>query len=94
MPQVWVTYQELGELLDSNEHAARGRAIQCGWRRRECRDGLARVKLPPAMAHEYMMSYALATHGGTGADELTAFPSDGEQAREGKVRRNLRHLVW
>jgi hypothetical protein len=95
MPQVWLTYQELGELLDCDEPAARDKSIQSGWRRRACRDGLTRVKLSPAMAHEYMAIYASATLGNAGPDQLIASLREVlQQAHEGKVRRNIKYVVW
>jgi hypothetical protein len=69
MPQVWVTYKELGQLLDCDASAAREKSIECGWRRRVCGDGLTRVKLSPALAHEYMLSYALAARRDAGVDQ-------------------------
>jgi hypothetical protein len=95
MPQVWVTYEELGELLDCDAAAAREKSVSCGWRRRVCGDGLTRVKLLPAMAHEYMVSYANETQGVAGADQLIASLRDVlQREREGESRRNIKRLAW
>lgn len=60
MPQVWLTYRELGDVYGMSEDDARAQAIDSGWPRRKSSDGLSRVKLPPAAAHEFMMAYAAA----------------------------------
>ncbi len=95
MPQVWLTYEELGELLDCEASAARDKSVQAGWTRRQCRDGLTRVKLLPAMAHEYMTSYVRAFQESARVDRLVAPLRDIlQQADEGRVRRGLRHIAW
>ncbi len=58
MPQIWLTYDELGATFGIAPDQARSGAIEAGWPRRRCSDGLARVKLPPAAAHEFMLAYA------------------------------------
>jgi hypothetical protein len=57
MPQA-LTYAELGELTGRTAEAARNGVVAGQWSRRRCSDGLTRVKLPPALAHEFMCSYA------------------------------------
>lgn len=47
MPQIWMTYIELGSLLTCTPHQAREQAIAIGADRKRSRDGLSRVKLPP-----------------------------------------------
>jgi hypothetical protein len=58
VPQVWLTYQELGNAFNCDPGSAREAIILNGWSRRRCSDGLTRVKLPPASAHQYMIEYA------------------------------------
>jgi hypothetical protein len=58
VPQVWLTYEELAEMFTLDAQTVRSEVIAHGWPRRRCSDALTRVKLPPAAAHEYMVSYA------------------------------------
>lgn len=58
MAQVWLTYAELGELARCSAATARSRAIRAQWVRRRSRDGHTRVKLPPELAHHFMLAYA------------------------------------
>jgi hypothetical protein len=58
MPQIWLTYNELGQLFHCNALAARRAAERNAWPARRSSDGNIRVKLPPAAAHEFIMSYA------------------------------------
>jgi hypothetical protein len=58
VPQVWLTYEELAEMFALDAQTVRSEVIAHGWPRRRCSDALTRVKLPPAAAHEYMVSYA------------------------------------
>jgi hypothetical protein len=60
MAQIWLTYEEMGALFDRSASAARDHAIEGGWARRRCSDGLTRVKMPGGSAHHYMISYATA----------------------------------
>jgi hypothetical protein len=68
MPQIWLTYDELGTFFGLSAEAARGDAIERGWSRRRCSDGLTRVKMPPGTAHLYMMTYARDAQDGARAD--------------------------
>ena len=45
MPQIWMTYDEIAELIGSNADAARAQAMHRSLDRRKSRDGLTRVKL-------------------------------------------------
>jgi len=54
MPQIWMTYIELGSLLACAPHEARDRAISIGADRKRSRDGLSRVKLPPSWAELFI----------------------------------------
>jgi hypothetical protein len=58
MPQVWLTYKELGDLYACDVTVAQAEVIQKEWPRRSCGDGRTRVKLPVGAAHEFMLSYA------------------------------------
>jgi hypothetical protein len=58
MPQVWLTYEELGEMMKREPSEIRIAVIQNDWPRRRSGDGLVRVKLSPTLAHEFMLAYA------------------------------------
>ena len=45
MPQIWLSYVELGSLLQCRPDEARSLAITTGADRKKSRDGLSRVKL-------------------------------------------------
>src|SRR3954463_2088968 len=45
VPQVWLTYQELGAMFALNPQTARSEVIANGWPRRRCSDAQTRVKL-------------------------------------------------
>lgn len=45
MPQIWMTYDEIAELIGSDADAARAQAMHRSLDRRKSRDGLTRVKL-------------------------------------------------
>ena len=69
MPQIWLTYDEMGHHLRTSAAAARDRAIEAGLDRRKCSDGLTRVKLPADMAAAYLVDYLL-DHGPAPLDAL------------------------
>ena len=54
MPQVWLSYAELGAHLRCSPEKARENVGRSGWSRRRCSDGLTRVKLPPVVMSEYV----------------------------------------
>ena len=54
MPQIWLSYHELAAFLGCAVEDARPAAIDGGWSRRRCHDGLTRVKLPSSEAGRYM----------------------------------------
>ncbi|GGE49011.1 hypothetical protein GCM10007276_27660 [Agaricicola taiwanensis] len=58
MPQIWLTYEEAGDLFGCDASTARDRAIASGYARRKCSDGQTRIKLSLSAAHDYMMAYA------------------------------------
>jgi len=68
MPQIWLTYDELGSFFGLSPDAARGDAIERGWSRRRCSDGFTRVKMPAGTAHLYMMTYARDAQDGARSD--------------------------
>jgi hypothetical protein len=58
MPQIWLTYAELSELLKCDLSDVRQAVTDNEWPQRKSGDGRMRVKLSPALAHQFMMSYA------------------------------------
>ena len=58
MPQIWLTYDELGALSSRDGASAREAVIDQGWQRRRCHDGQTRVKLS-AEATELYMAYRI-----------------------------------
>nr|WP_246789805.1 hypothetical protein [Bradyrhizobium sp. CCBAU 51765] len=56
MPQIWMTYDELGALCGCSAMEARDRAIHLSLDRRKSRDGMTRVKLDPALMVEFFAS--------------------------------------
>jgi hypothetical protein len=70
MPQVWLTYEELGNLLKCQSSEARRAVIEHEWPRRRSGDGVTRVKLSPALAHEFMLNYAATRRGELSTDEM------------------------
>ena len=56
MPQVWMTYQELGDLAGIGPQEARDFAIARVWGRRRSQDGLTRVRLPQDLVNAYLLS--------------------------------------
>jgi hypothetical protein len=60
MPQIWLTYDELGAFLGCSPERARADAAENGSGRRRCHDGLTRVKLRPATAVAFVEGLAAA----------------------------------
>lgn len=58
MPQIWLTYDEAGDLFGCDAATARERAIASGYDRKKSRDGQTRIKLSLSAAHDYMVAYA------------------------------------
>jgi hypothetical protein len=58
MPQIWLTYAELSDLLKCELSQVRQAVIDHSWSQRKSGDGRMRVKLSPALAHQFMMNYA------------------------------------
>lgn len=55
MAQIWLTYGELAQAFGGTPYEAREAAIENGWARMKGRDGIAHVRLNPAMAQEYLV---------------------------------------
>jgi hypothetical protein len=72
MPQVWLTYEEAGRFFGCDADEARTQVSERGLSRRRSRDGLTRVKLDPAAAHEFMMTYATGAGMETATDAMVA----------------------
>ena len=56
MPQIWMTYDELGALCDCSSNDARLRAIHLSLDRKRSRDGATRVKLDLALTAKFFTS--------------------------------------
>jgi hypothetical protein len=55
--QIWLTYSELSELLKCELSDVRRAVTENEWSERRSSDGRLRVKLSPALAHQFMMNY-------------------------------------
>ena len=60
MPQLWLTYQELGDALGCAPTQARQTAIGEAWIRKHSSDGNTRVMLPTDMMRSYFEQQAFA----------------------------------
>lgn len=67
MPQIWLTYSEMGRFLNTSAEEARDGAIEARLDRRQCSDGHSRVKLPADMIDGYLL-HSLAERSGVSAD--------------------------
>ncbi|MFL9823955.1 hypothetical protein [Rhodoplanes sp. SY1] len=54
MPQIWLTYEELGALLDCGASAAREFAAERPLDRRRCHDGRTRAKLDLLLTERWL----------------------------------------
>lgn len=63
VPQVWLTYEELGEMMNWEPSQVRRAIVDCDWPRKRSRDGQTRIKLSPTLAHEFMINYAVVNGG-------------------------------
>jgi hypothetical protein len=54
VPQIWLTYDELGSLLGSDAEAARTAAAERPLDRRRCHDGQTRAKLDLLLTERYL----------------------------------------
>jgi hypothetical protein len=55
--QIWLTYSELSELLKCELSDVRQSVTDNEWSQRRSSDGRLRVKLSPALAHQFMLNY-------------------------------------
>lgn len=60
MPQLWLTYQEIGDELGCDAVAARDAAIARAWTRKHSRDGQTRVLMPADLMQAYFVARAMA----------------------------------
>jgi hypothetical protein len=58
MAQIWLTFDELATHAECSVQHARAEVAANNWPCRQSRDGQTRVKLPPELAHAYMLAYA------------------------------------
>ncbi|VIO76573.1 hypothetical protein CI1B_65400 [Bradyrhizobium ivorense] len=54
VPQIWMTYREIAEMLGCDADAARATTIQRELDRKKSRDGLTRVKLDPELTARFI----------------------------------------
>src|SRR3954449_1581098 len=91
--QLWLTFDELGSLLDCDPEQARHHVYANQWERRRASDGITRALLPFASAREFMLVFAAQdTNGGaTAADDPRAgadcMPLKHREVRRVKGRR-------
>jgi hypothetical protein len=78
MPQIWMTYEEVGALLGSSREAARAHVTTEGWDRRRSHDGETRVKLTPEAGAAYLDQLVAAR---LSAAALASLPLQRLQAR-------------
>jgi hypothetical protein len=64
MAQIWLTFEELAAHAECSVERARDEVFTKDWARRQCSDGQTRVKLPPDLAHAYILAYAAHHNGG------------------------------
>jgi hypothetical protein len=77
--QIWLTYSELSELLKCELSDLRQAVIDNEWSQRKSRDGLLRVKLSPALAHQYMLNYVAGLGHELMQVEVNSLPTDVSQ---------------
>ncbi len=63
MPQLWLTYQELGDELRCAAVQARQTAINRSWTRKHSSDGQTRVLLPRDLMQRYFATQAFGSAG-------------------------------
>lgn len=72
MPQIWLTDDELGTVLQCDPTRARARSLAQGWPRRRCSDGATRAKLPAQMFEDFVLDYAARLMADRAADVAVA----------------------
>jgi hypothetical protein len=55
MAQVWLSFDEIQQVLSCDAADARKRVVANQWERRRCGDGLVRVQVPSEVAHDFFM---------------------------------------
>jgi hypothetical protein len=86
MPQLWMTYEELGELFYGNAVTARDHVIANQWERRRCSDGVTRAVVPPNAMLEFMLAYIAKQHGHSDSGVIDAHHD--ENAASGAIQSN------
>ena len=74
MPQIWMTYVELGSLLECSPNEARDQAISVYADRKVSRDGLSRVKLNADWMDLFMSQARVDDRFNRAAREIRALP--------------------
>jgi hypothetical protein len=69
MPYLFLTFDEIADLFHCDAADARRRVIHNQWERRRWADGLTRVQVPPEVAHQFMLNYAVAFAPGLPVDD-------------------------
>jgi hypothetical protein len=91
MPQIWLTYEELAKMLKCDLVTEVRRAvIEHDWPRRKSGDGLTRVKLSPALAHDFMLHYAASNGGELSTDAMVDGLRDLLEDKQAAQRRSSR----
>jgi hypothetical protein len=70
MPQIWLTLEELGKMLNCEPARVRRAVLKHDWPRRRGGDGLTRVKLSSALAHDFMRKYVTWNDGELATDHM------------------------
>jgi hypothetical protein len=87
MPQLWMTYEELGELFYGDAATARDHVIANQWERRRCSDGVTRAVVPPNAMLEFMLAYIARERGHIDDQAVASGPllemKENEQATSG-----------
>jgi hypothetical protein len=74
VPQIWLSYGELGSLLQCRPEEARSLAIANGADRKKSRDGLSRVKLTATWMDLFIQEIRGADRFQRAADEMRLLP--------------------
>jgi hypothetical protein len=89
VPQIWLSYVELGSLLQCRPDEARSLAITMGADRKKSRDGLSRVKLTATWMDVWLQQIRGADRFQRAAEEIRLLPHmDSSLAAEAKQEQN------
>ena len=87
MPQVWLSYDEVGRWLRHDTRDTAEHVLRQGWSRRRCRDGLTRIKLPPSLIESYLRHHlrmeAIDRQADAQVQELRSILQDSNSVRRG-----------